>query len=883
MNRSQRLYLVVGGLMVAAVLFVAVFAGHITTISPYYADAKASILQGSPPFGISALHPLGTDQFGRDVWARVAYGTRWSLLFAFLIMAARVILAVPAAALGSSWPKSAGRFVSRLYVYTSAIPPLLVYLFILNPRSLRVAGLWPSILITVAVLTFFEWPRLAVVLMGRLEALAAEEFVEGAVAVGASRWRIFWRHLGPHLWPTLIQQVVAEMGRALLLIAQLGIFGIWIGGGVAVIEETMSGETVKYVAGIPEWGTMLASARTYIRQDPWMPLAPAFAFLIAVTGFNVLSQGIENATFSWRRLREATSSRLSPRWRWTLVPVAVLAVTLFYGGAPWGRRDGITALAEAQNQAMARSDVDGYLATFMAGDPSGGAAGSTPGQADYREAERAWAGSLLQTGATLKFAPAGDYDVQGNQATVMWGVTLGDGSKQPPTVVRSVHLVRRWDRWYVAGDGLTAIRGFFVDLQARYSPADPSIEEGRRRGNVHYLATALDHAWAKVQPLLPPEVRGLRPQIVLYSSPDAFEAALVGLGGPGASATIAATVAEKPQGQIPVGALPGSTGAGGVGGSSTPVTVNTGKQAPSSAPSLPFNVWYTPGGPVRISPRFVHDVGFDRSHTERLLGEILMEYALSAPNLRGEVPALRGEVPALRGEALLVGDFEARDKGISPYPLDPDLLAGNPLFSLPDLLSARLGTMPFARQSVYVTQAAMLKEYMTTRAPAVDFVKLASTPDPLAALAAAAGMSPEELTRGYARHLEDSITAMSVLATPVGRERIPVELTNAVTARTQAAVAGDDARFVNLALPQFRGAQEVWLHEARQTGLRGYQATVLDMGMQNAPNTAQLYLLERLEFGDGRVTEGIIIQDWVNEGGKWLASGGPTPLMAKGS
>ena len=98
--------------------------------------------------------------------------------------------------------------------------------------------------LTVCVLTLVEWPRVAVTLKGRLQQLMAEPFVEGAVAVGGSRWHIFHIHLLPHLWPTLLHLVAAEMARALSVIAQMGVFGILFGGGIMVVGDARNTDTV---------------------------------------------------------------------------------------------------------------------------------------------------------------------------------------------------------------------------------------------------------------------------------------------------------------------------------------------------------------------------------------------------------------------------------------------------------------------------------------------------------------------------------------------------------------------------------------------------------------------------------------------------------------
>lgn len=326
MSRSRRWYLALSTLLVGAFLFAALFPDWLTAVSPYYTDTRPTVLEGRPPFPPGPAHPLGSDALGRDVWSRVVYGTRWSLLFAVLIMAGRLLLAVPMGVAAIYGPRVCNWLVERLYVFSSAIPSLLIYLLVLSVGSLRLIPLTPSVMLTIALTTLVEWPRIALFIKGRLNELSAEQFVEGAVAAGARPGQIFWHHLMPHLWPNLVQVAAAEMGRALLTVAQLGIFGIWIGGGIMELGESAGGPPVFFnTTGIPEWGTLLADSRRFIRTAPWIPMAPATAFLLAVAGFNLLSQGLEGVTFGLNRWKEATTGRLSARWRWVLLPLALAA------------------------------------------------------------------------------------------------------------------------------------------------------------------------------------------------------------------------------------------------------------------------------------------------------------------------------------------------------------------------------------------------------------------------------------------------------------------------------------------------------------------------------------------------------------------------------
>ncbi|HYF80184.1 MAG TPA: ABC transporter permease subunit, partial [Symbiobacteriaceae bacterium] len=257
MKRPRLAYLLTGGILIGLIILVMLFAEQLTSVSPLYRDARSSILDGMPPFAPDKLHWLGTDQFGRDVWSRIAFGARWSMLFAFLIMAGRLLVAIPMAFLSAFGPKRVSWALDRLYVMTSAVPPLVIYILLLSSTKLRLIGLWPSVVLTVTLLTLLEWPRVAVVLKGRAASLLAEPFVEGAIAVGNSRWQLFRSHLFPHLWPVILQLSAAEMARALVVIAQLAIFGIMVGGGVMTVVDRGGRDQYMVTSGIAEWGTIL--------------------------------------------------------------------------------------------------------------------------------------------------------------------------------------------------------------------------------------------------------------------------------------------------------------------------------------------------------------------------------------------------------------------------------------------------------------------------------------------------------------------------------------------------------------------------------------------------------------------------------------------------
>lgn len=304
MLKSRRLYLYLGLLLLILIIGATLGAEHLTKVGPYYMESRVSALEAKAPFPPSLEHPLGTDSFGRDLWSRIAFGARWSLLFAAVVAIGRIVIALPLAWLAVVGPRPFRWLVERLYVLTNTVPPLLLYLILLAVPAVRLIGLIPSILLTLTLLTLWEWPRLAGTIKGRMEQLMQEGYVEGAIATGAGNGRLFRIHLLPHLMPLLLRVGVGEMGQVLLTIAHLGLFGVWAGGGSIELVDNGRGGTVQLLTtSIPEWGSLLSEARLWLRSAPWIPLAPAAAFFVAIVSFHLVAQGLEAIPVRVRHLK----------------------------------------------------------------------------------------------------------------------------------------------------------------------------------------------------------------------------------------------------------------------------------------------------------------------------------------------------------------------------------------------------------------------------------------------------------------------------------------------------------------------------------------------------------------------------------------------------
>lgn len=217
----------------------------------------------------SAAHPLGTDHIGRDVLSRLLYGARLSL-------GSAVLAALAVGILGLGLGMAAGYFrgivdavVSRMVDVLLAFPTLLLALVAVGALG---AGL-RNILIAVVIAW---WAGYARVVRGVTFSEREKPYVESARAVGASGWRIIGRHLLPNVVGPIVVLTTLDMGAILLAISALSFLGLGV------------------EAGTPEWGAMLAEARTYMRRAPQLMFYPGAAIFLAVLGFNLLGDGLRD-------------------------------------------------------------------------------------------------------------------------------------------------------------------------------------------------------------------------------------------------------------------------------------------------------------------------------------------------------------------------------------------------------------------------------------------------------------------------------------------------------------------------------------------------------------------------------------------------------------
>ena len=245
-----------------AVLVIALLANVITGYDPN--ETAVSQRLAVP----SASHLMGTDELGRDLFARIAFGGRYSLTIAALT-------AVGAIVLGTLFGLVAGFFrrldapISRLVDAMMSFPDILLAIAL-------VAILGPSMLNVVFALVLVYTPRVARVV--RASTLVVREllFVEAARAVGVSTSRILWRHILPNLMSPILVQASFIFAYAILAEAALSFLG------VGVPPE------------IPTWGTMVAGSQQYAHDALWVVLFPGLAIIVTALSLQLLGDGVRD-------------------------------------------------------------------------------------------------------------------------------------------------------------------------------------------------------------------------------------------------------------------------------------------------------------------------------------------------------------------------------------------------------------------------------------------------------------------------------------------------------------------------------------------------------------------------------------------------------------
>lgn len=253
-----------GLVVLVALILIAVFAPLIAPFDP--AKQSWTAIRKVP----SALNWFGTDESGRDLFSRVVFGARASLMAGLISIAIAFGFGVPIGLLSAYRGGWLDTIISRLTDAMLAVPFLILAIAM-------AAFLGPSLSNAMIAIGVSAMPIFIRLTRGQVIAVKVEDYVEAARAVGNPAWRIAFHHILPNIMPALLVQATLSIATAIIAEAALSFLGLG--------QQPPA----------PSWGSMLNTAQRFLTQAPWMAIYPGLAIFLTVMSFNLLGDGLRDA------------------------------------------------------------------------------------------------------------------------------------------------------------------------------------------------------------------------------------------------------------------------------------------------------------------------------------------------------------------------------------------------------------------------------------------------------------------------------------------------------------------------------------------------------------------------------------------------------------
>ena len=219
--------------------------------------------------GPSLEHPLGMDEFGRDILLRIIWGIRYSLFMGMIAIIGAIIIGTEIGSVAGFY-KKVDNVIMRCMDVLLAIPSILL-------ATAIVAALGPSLPNVVIAIGLANIPQFARIVRASVLTIKGQEYIEAARAMGASDLRIIAKYIIPNSMAPLIVQGSVGVASAILSIASLSFVGL------GVQPPT------------PEWGAMLSNARTYMRDAWHITVMPGAAIMLSILSLNIIGDGLRDA------------------------------------------------------------------------------------------------------------------------------------------------------------------------------------------------------------------------------------------------------------------------------------------------------------------------------------------------------------------------------------------------------------------------------------------------------------------------------------------------------------------------------------------------------------------------------------------------------------
>lgn len=255
---------IVGMFIISFFILIAIFAPFLTSYS------SETINAGPRLTGPNADNWFGTDDLGRDIFTRIVFGARISLMVGFFAVTGALIFGSLLGIVAGYYGRWVDMIISRIFDIMLAFPSILLAIAI-------VAILGPSLQNALIAIAIINIPIFGRLVRSKVISIREEEYILAAKAQGMKSGRILIHHVLPNSTAPIIVQATLGFGTAILEAAALGFLGL------GAQPPT------------PEWGSMLSDARQYIQSAPWTVLFPGVSIMLVVLGFNMIGDGLRDA------------------------------------------------------------------------------------------------------------------------------------------------------------------------------------------------------------------------------------------------------------------------------------------------------------------------------------------------------------------------------------------------------------------------------------------------------------------------------------------------------------------------------------------------------------------------------------------------------------
>ncbi|HEX6290274.1 MAG TPA: ABC transporter permease [Herpetosiphonaceae bacterium] len=310
---SHNYSLYIGGLLSVVIVGLALFGPALAPHDPMERTGVIfvdGVVYGPTPMRslgpfISSEYPLGLDIVSRDILSRLLWAVRPTLVLCLTIALVRLAVGVLLGVIAGWFGGRLAHLIDGLIGVCVAVPLLIVAIAVMTAFNDA-----PALLVFVVALTLTAWCDTAALVKSRTQVVLQAPFIESARAIGRRSGGLLWHHVLPQLWSILPMLLAFELSAALLVIAELGYLGYFIGGGF-VYEDSVGNFDRQYLqtAGYPELGQMLSQFFLQLYRTPWASLFAGSLTALALIGFTLLGEGL-------RRGMDVTRPR--PAW-WRLL------------------------------------------------------------------------------------------------------------------------------------------------------------------------------------------------------------------------------------------------------------------------------------------------------------------------------------------------------------------------------------------------------------------------------------------------------------------------------------------------------------------------------------------------------------------------------------